>query len=119
MTRLFLATTVALLVLPFLFATSDGTRQQTQQYSQSYSMTLDPRGQMKLTWTPDYNNRQVIFHLEAAGDNWPPEEKQWIAVGFSDRGEWSGADICVGWRDWTDATLVQVFQSFISSSPSP
>lgn len=107
LTRLSLATTAALLLLPLIFPTSNGTRQQQQQH-QSYSMTLDPQGQMKLTWTPDYDNRQVIFHLEATGDNWPPEEKQWIAIGFSDRGDWNGADVCVGWRDWTDATIVQV-----------
>uniref|UniRef100_A0A6A7FUT6 Dopamine beta-hydroxylase-like n=3 Tax=Hirondellea gigas TaxID=1518452 RepID=A0A6A7FUT6_9CRUS len=38
----------------------------------------------------------------------------WIAVGFSDRGELPGADLCVFWTDWKDQVHFQ--SAFVDSS---
>ena len=35
----------------------------------------------------------------------------WVAVGFSDRGELTGADFCVFWVDWKGGAQVQVSSS--------
>lgn len=107
---------VTVVATAFLLNSSNGTIHQQHQEEMasqliSYSMTLDADGQMKLTWTPDYDKRQVIFKLETTAEVEDDKERgrRWIAIGFSDRGEWNGADICVGWEDWTGATIVQVF----------
>ena len=34
--------------------------------------------------------------------------QSWFALGFSDRGDWAGADLCVGWEDWKGSFIVQV-----------
>ena len=35
----------------------------------------------------------------------------WVAVGFSDRGELTDADFCVFWVDWKEGAQVQVSTS--------
>ena len=73
--------------------------------SLAYSIYLDEESTMKLSWTPDYIRKEVHFRLEAS----PSAPQSWYAVGFSDRGDWAGADLCVAWEDWKGSLIVQVF----------
>lgn len=72
--------------------------------SLAYSIHLDPDSNLKLSWTPDYEGQTVHFRLEVARSL----PQSWYALGFSDRGEWAGADLCVAWEDWKGNLIVQV-----------
>nr|CAG4650823.1 EOG090X0318 [Simocephalus serrulatus] len=74
-----------------------------QRHSLAYSLTLDPDSNFRLSWTPDYERQQVHFRVDII--NSPPQS--WFAMGFSDRGDWSGADLCVAWEDWKGALIIQ------------
>ena len=69
-----------------------------------YSITLDPMSNLRLDWTVDYDQDCVCMQLLAK--NLQPQS--WLAVGFSDRGDWSSADLCVAWEDWKGFLHVQV-----------
>jgi len=69
-----------------------------------YSITLDPMSNLRLDWTVDYDDDCVCVELHAK--ELPPQS--WLAVGFSDRGDWSSADLCVAWEDWKGFLHVQV-----------
>lgn len=72
--------------------------------SQAYSLTLDPQSKFLLSWTPDYDHQQVHFRVEIS----QLAPQSWFALGFSERGEWPGSDLCVAWEDWKGTFLVQV-----------
>lgn len=78
-----------------------------------YSIHLDLESNMRLSWTPDYIKREVHFRLEVAHS--PPQF--WYAVGFSDRGDWAGADLCVAWEDWKGNLVVQVRNKYFQFLP--
>lgn len=69
-----------------------------------YALTLDPDSKFKLSWTPDFQRQQVKFHVDISHS----APQSWFALGFSDRGDWPGADLCIGWEDWKGSLVVQV-----------
>ncbi|XP_045032302.1 dopamine beta-hydroxylase [Daphnia magna] len=68
-----------------------------------YALTLDPDSKFKLSWTPDFQRQQVKFHVDISHS----APQSWFALGFSDRGDWPGADLCIGWEDWKGSLVVQ------------
>lgn len=58
------------------------------------SLQLDSFGQYQLFWQVDYQARVVTFELKLQ-----LHPSSWFAFGFSDRGNLSGADVCVLWVD--------------------
>ena len=79
-------------------------QKEPQHRSLAYSLTLDQESKFRLSWTPDYERQQVHFRVDISHS--PPQS--WFALGFSDRGEWIGSDICVAWEDWKGALVIQV-----------
>lgn len=77
---------------------------KVQQELQIYSLTLDPDSNLKLSWTPDFQRQQVKFRVDISQST----AQSWFALGFSDRGDWPGADVCIGWEDWKGSFIVQV-----------
>nr|CAG4640712.1 EOG090X0318 [Eulimnadia texana] len=67
-----------------------------QKEVKDFSVTLDPDLNIVFNWTPDYAEKLIDVELNV--EDLPAQS--WIAVGFSDRGTWEDADLCVGWRDW-------------------
>ncbi|KAK3791493.1 hypothetical protein RRG08_055517 [Elysia crispata] len=59
-----------------------------------YSLQLDPAGHFKIEWSLDYSQEIVKFHLTAK-----ISRHSWFAVGFSDHGEVTSADLLVFWAD--------------------
>nr|CAG4646117.1 EOG090X0318 [Macrothrix elegans] len=76
---------------------------QQSKNSLAYILTLDPHSNYRLHWTPDYEQQQVHFRMEVLHSN----PQSWFAFGFSDRGEWTGSDVCVAWEDWKGGLHVQ------------
>lgn len=74
------------------------------QLKLAYSLVLDPDSNFRLDWSPDYTSNEVHFQL--IGKHLSPQT--WMAVGFSDRGLWNNADLCVAWEDWKGFLHVQV-----------
>lgn len=75
-----------------------------QQRKLAYSLPLDPDSNFRLSWTPDFQREQIQFRVDVGRS--PPQS--WFALGFSDRGDWAGSDLCVGWEDWKGTLIVQV-----------
>lgn len=75
-----------------------------------YSITLDPMSNLRLDWTVDHHQEHINVQLLA--EDLPPQS--WLAVGFSDRGDWSSAHLCVAWEDWKGFFHVQVISIFRS-----
>ena len=75
----------------------------------AYSLVLDPESNFRLHWTPDYGNRQVKFRIDIL----QLAPQAWFALGFSDRGDWPAADLCVAWENWKGAKIVQVLYVFL------
>lgn len=65
-----------------------------------YTAPLDDAGLATVYWTVGYADRAVKFeaHFVDAGPF------DWLAVGFSDRGNHTDADFCLTWRDWKGVT---------------
>ena len=61
--------------------------------AQIFRIPLDANS--TFSWTLDYpaGTVSVEVHTAASRDHW-------VAVGFSDCGALTGADLCVLWRDW-------------------
>lgn len=66
-----------------------------------YTAPLDDTGRTAVYWTVDYGSRSVKFEAHFAAGGGPFD---WLAVGFSGRGNHSGADFCVMWVDWKGVT---------------
>lgn len=66
-----------------------------------YTAPLDDTGRTAVYWTVDYAYRSVKFevHFATGGGQF-----DWLALGFSDRGNFTGADFCVMWVDWKGVT---------------
>lgn len=85
---------------------SDDGIVSTDQHKQklAYSLSLDPDSNFRLSWTPDFVKEEIQFRVDISQS--PPQS--WFALGFSDRGDWTGADLCIGWEDWKGSFIVQV-----------
>lgn len=66
-----------------------------------YTAPLDDTGRTAVYWTVDYGSRSVKFEAHFAAGGGPFD---WLAVGFSGRGNHSGADFCIMWVDWKGVT---------------
>ncbi|XP_045624015.2 dopamine beta-hydroxylase [Procambarus clarkii] len=64
--------------------------------SSIYDVALDLNDTHHLYWRVDYPEEEVKFEVHSRGRASQP----WIALGFSDRGDLVGADLCVLWTDW-------------------
>ncbi len=82
----------------------DGILASHQQRKLAYWLSLDPDSNFHLSWTPDFQREQIQFRVDVRRS--PPQS--WFALGFSDRGDWAGSDLCVGWEDWKGTFIVQV-----------
>ena len=80
------------------------TTDQHHQKKLAYSLPLDPDSNYQLSWTPDFQKEEIQFRVDIS-QSMP---QSWFALGFSDRGDWAGADLCVGWEDWKGSFIVQV-----------
>ncbi|XP_014367244.2 tyramine beta-hydroxylase [Papilio machaon] len=65
-------------------------------YAESESV-IDPNGALLLKWKVDYFNRKIRFQL-VISERAP--EANWIALGFSDRGDLVNSDVCLVWTDY-------------------
>lgn len=65
-----------------------------------YTAPLDDTGRTAVYWTVDYADRSVKF--EAHFDGGGPAD--WLALGFSGRGNHTDADFCLAWTDWKGVT---------------
>lgn len=71
-----------------------------------YDVALDLNDTHHLYWRVDYPSEEVKFEVHSRARAPHP----WIAVGFSDRGDLPGADLCVLWTDWHGRVHFQVSQ---------
>ena len=71
----------------------------------AYSLTLDPDSKFRMQWTPDFERQQIHFRVDISQS----QPQSWFALGFSDRGDLAGADLCVAWEDWKGAFIIQVY----------
>ena len=69
-----------------------------------YDVALDRNDSHHLYWRVNYEEEQIRFEIHSKGLLGSP----WMAVGFSDRGEFPGADLCVFWTDWRKRIHFQV-----------
>ncbi|KAK3854463.1 hypothetical protein Pcinc_039057, partial [Petrolisthes cinctipes] len=67
-----------------------------QSLTPIYDSSLDLNDTHHLYWRLDYPGEEVSFEVHTKGHAKSP----WLALGFSDRGELIGADLCVLWTDW-------------------
>ena len=68
-----------------------------------FSVEIEKQQRLKLSW--DYNEQEVRMEIRAKVN-----PKSWIAVGFSDYGEYSNGDYCVLWTDlWGRQHFTDVF----------
>lgn len=90
-----------------LFSATDGghTGAAGAERRHVYTAPLDDTGRTAVYWTVDYGSRSVKFEAHFAAVGGPFD---WLAVGFSDRGNHSGADFCVMWVDWKGVTSMLV-----------
>ncbi|KAG7308475.1 hypothetical protein JYU34_005685 [Plutella xylostella] len=58
---------------------------------------LDPHGFLLLKWRTDYTNRRIRFTL-LISEKAP--SFNWMALGFSDRGDLNNSDVCLLWTDY-------------------
>lgn len=75
----------------------------------SSQSVLDTNGDMSLKWTVNYSLRQIKFQLMIS-DKTPMFN--WIAIGFSDYGEYSDADACLLWTDYKGKEHFEVLYNF-------
>lgn len=75
-----------------------------------YNAPLDDLGQATVYWTVGYAAQTVKFEAHFA--NAGPFD--WLAVGFSDRGNHTGADFCLMWRDWKGVTSMLVSRNLVN-----
>ncbi|KAL7645712.1 UNVERIFIED_CONTAM: hypothetical protein RMT77_002589 [Armadillidium vulgare] len=61
-----------------------------------YDVPLDINDTLHLYWQIDYETESVRIEIHSRAFSPHP----WVAVGFSDRGEFPGSDMCVFWVDW-------------------
>lgn len=66
-----------------------------------YNAPLDDTGRSVVYWTVDYAFRSIKFEVHFATDG---GHFDWLALGFSDRGNFTGADFCVMWVNWKGVT---------------
>ena len=69
-----------------------------------YHVPLD--SQSSFSWTLDYPQSKVQVEVHV-----PILRDEWFAIGFSDYGDLSGADLCVMWQDWRGKFHFQVIYS--------
>jgi len=70
-----------------------------------YTAPLDDTGRTAVYWTIDYAARAVKFEAHFAAGGGPFD---WFALGFSGRGNHTGADFCLVWVDWKGVTGMAV-----------
>lgn len=80
-----------------------GTKSSSSSADPVFQIPLDAKGDMKMYWTLDYSRNRVQFEIHV-----PLAPSQWFAVGFSDYGEMTNADLCVLWMDWKGGIYMQV-----------
>lgn len=65
-----------------------------------YTAPLDDTGRTAVYWTVDYADRSVKFEAHFHGGG----PADWLALGFSGRGNHTDADFCLAWTDWKGVT---------------
>ncbi|XP_053655726.2 dopamine beta-hydroxylase [Cherax quadricarinatus] len=83
-------------ILLFLLAAAVCASPIHPDLSPIYDVALDFNDTHHLFWRLDYPSEEVKFEVHSRGRASQP----WLAVGFSDRGQLTGADLCVLWTDW-------------------
>lgn len=76
----------------------------SQQLPPIYDVALDLNDTHHLYWRVDYPGEQIKFEVHSRARAPHP----WLALGFSDRGDLTGADLCVFWTDWHGRVHFQV-----------
>ncbi|CAL4126808.1 unnamed protein product, partial [Meganyctiphanes norvegica] len=61
-----------------------------------HDVTLDDNDTHHLYWRVDYQNEEVRFEVHSRATSSRP----WLALGFSDRGDLPGSDLCILWTNW-------------------
>ena len=61
-----------------------------------FQLPLDPDDRHRIFWTLDYKTETATIEVRAT----LLKESDWFAIGFSDYGNVSNADLCVLWFDW-------------------
>lgn len=60
-----------------------------------FQLPLDPADKYRIFWTLDYKTETATIEVRASLQH----ESDWFAIGFSDYGNVSNADLCVLWFD--------------------
>ncbi|KAF0308702.1 Dopamine beta-hydroxylase [Amphibalanus amphitrite] len=68
----------------------------------THHITLEPQQNLQMRWTVDYRDEEVAIEVGAS-----LSPTQWLGLGFSERGELAGADLCVLWVDWKRRVRLQ------------
>lgn len=66
-----------------------------------YTAPLDDTGRTTVYWTVNYASRTVKFEVHFSATSGPFD---WLALGFSGRGNHTEADFCFMWVDWKGVT---------------
>ncbi|XP_071521635.1 dopamine beta-hydroxylase [Panulirus ornatus] len=73
-----------------------GATSPQHDLSPIYDVALDLNDTHHLYWRIDYPGEEVKFEVHTRGR----ASRPWLGLGFSDRGDLLGADLCVLWTDW-------------------
>ncbi|KAG8337202.1 hypothetical protein J6590_029567 [Homalodisca vitripennis] len=68
----------------------------------TFFLPLDARGAHTLYWRLDYDDRTVSMELHSQVPT-----GSWLALGFSDYGDITSADLCFFWTDWRGHTHLE------------
>lgn len=69
----------------------------------TFTIPLDAEGLLTLYWQLDYNAQSVSLEVHS---HLPLSA--WLALGFSDYGDITHADLCFFWTDWRSKSHLQV-----------
>ena len=78
---------------PDVSAAAAGASPSTPMF---FQLPLDSEDKYRIFWTLDYKTETATIEVRANLD----KETDWFAIGFSDYGNVSNADLCVLWFDW-------------------
>jgi hypothetical protein len=82
----------------------------TEGYSQ---IQLDATIGITLFWHANFDNQSVELDVEFGSNNDEKDDFRWLAIGFSDYGELSEADLCFMWFDKEEKVHFQVIVMII------
>ncbi|CAH4028352.1 unnamed protein product [Pieris brassicae] len=90
-----------ILIFVFSFICCDSFtiyKKSDHQIAESDSV-LDPNGDLSIKWRVNYLNKKIQFEVRLSEK---APAVNWFALGFSDRGDFENADLCLVWTDYNE-----------------